>query len=223
MQLVRLQDELESLKNLQTGKDSSLKSRDKTKLISYLENEIGINYNSSLLDDLNNTAPISPELIDNGITIREAIRAKSLLLSQARMSITAGDYDRARILGDLADSIVDDLGYAATPKRGESLTDNQIALSNATGFSKSLHDVFSRAFSGNILAKTKKGNRKILPELLFNATFTGPADATSLKLVEMQDAMMLLSKKRGRKLCRKCNSAIRHDESRSNRSSKTRV
>ena len=197
MQLVRLQDELESLKNLQTGKDSSLKSRDKTKLISYLENEIGINYNSSLLDDLNNTAPISPELIDNGITIREAIRAKSLLLSQARMSITAGDYDRARILGDLADSIVDDLGYAATPKRGESLTDNQIALSNATGFSKSLHDVFSRAFSGNLLAKTKKGNRKIMPELLFNATFTGPADATSLKLVEMQDAMMLLSKNAG--------------------------
>jgi len=197
MQLVRMQDELESLKNLQTGKDSSLKSRDKTKLISYLENEIGINYNSSLLDDLNNTAPISPELIDNGITIREAIRAKSLLLSQARMSITAGDYDRARILGDLADSIVDDLGYAATPKRGEVLTDNQIALSNATGFSKSLHDVFSRAFSGNLLAKTKKGNRKIMPELLFNATFTGPADATALKLGEMQDAMMLLSKNAG--------------------------
>ena len=173
--------------------------KDKNKLIRYLENEIKINYNTSLLDDLNNTAPVSPELVDDVINIDEMRRARTLLLNQARISIAASDYDRARILSNLADAIKDDIGYSVTPQDGVPLTPNQIAIKNAVNFSSAYNDVFSRGYPSSILANQKSGARKIMPELLLQSTFSGPGDATALKFKGMRDAIELLSEQGGKR------------------------
>ena len=173
--------------------------KDKGKLVRYLENKIKINYNTSLLDDLNNTAPISPELVDNSISIDEMRRARTLLMNQARISIAASDYDRSRILSNLADSIKDDIGYSVTPQDGVPLTPNQIAIKNAVNFSSAYNDVFSRAYPSSILANQKSGARKIMPELLLQSSFSGPGDATALRFKGMRDAIELLSEEGGKR------------------------
>jgi len=173
--------------------------KDKGKLVRYLENKIKINYNTSLLDDLNNTAPISPELVDNSISIDEMRRARTLLLNQARISIAASDYDRARILSNLADSIKDDIGYSVTPQDGVPLTPNQIAIKNAVNFSSAYNDVFSRGYPSSILANQRSGARKIMPELLLQSSFSGPGDATALRFKGMRDAIELLTEEGGKR------------------------
>ena len=200
MKLVKLQEELGRLSDIDVKQTPVIKSaKDKNKLVRYLENKIKINYNTSLLDDLNNTAPISPELVDNSISIDEMRRARTLLLNQARISIAASDYDRSRILSNLADSIKDDIGYSVTPQDGVPLTPNQIAIKNAVNFSSAYNDVFSRAYPSSILANQKSGARKIMPELLLQSSFSGPGDATALRFKGMRDAIELLTEEGGKR------------------------
>jgi len=200
MKLVKLQEELGRLSDIDVKQTPVIKSaKDKNKLVRYLENKIKINYNTSLLDDLNNTAPISPELVDNSISIDEMRRARTLLLNQARISIAASDYDRSRILSNLADSIKDDIGYSVTPQDGVPLTPNQIAIKNAVNFSSAYNDVFSRGYPSSILANQRSGARKIMPELLLQSSFSGPGDATALRFKGMRDAIELLSEEGGKR------------------------
>ena len=88
--------------------------------------------------------------------------ARSVLLNRGKEAAANKNFTKAHFYSDLADAIRDDLNSAA----GEGNTENQVALQTATRFSKSFHDAFSRAFPSTVLARSKTGARKVMPELL---------------------------------------------------------
>jgi len=130
------------------------------------------------------------------ITIGELMRARSTLLTEARSATARKDFQSAHYFSDLADALKDDLGVASGGADASlaDLTPNQQALREAFDFSRSLNDVFSRAFPDTVLARTKAGSRKVMPELLHKSLFSGGGDATSLKYDQLENAMIFASK-----------------------------
>ena len=125
------------------------------------------------------------------ITLGEAMRARSILLNRARGYTANSKFNEARMFSDLADAIKDDFGIAV--KEGSDdyskLTKNQKVLREAFEYSKAMGDVFSRAFPGTVLGRSKTGARKLMPELLSKATFSEGGDATSIKYDQLDEAM----------------------------------
>lgn len=89
-----------------------------------------------------------------------------------------GDYNSARIAGEFADALLEDL--IDIPDESVSL-----AYTTAREFSKALNDVFRRAFAGDILETQKSGAEKIPVELLMDRMLRGGSDATLLRIKDM--------------------------------------
>ena len=187
-QLSEIQDAIRSIEQL-TPKQGGLKGPEKNRQLSVLKAKAkGI---SATLEK-NDLSSIMPSVVEpEDITLGEAMRARSLLLNQARGYTAASKFNEARIVSDLADAIKDDFGIAVREGSGDysKLTRNQKLLREAFEYSKSMNDVFSRAFPATVLARSKTGARKVMPELLSNVTFNGGGDATSIKYDQLDEAM----------------------------------
>ena len=196
-QLSQIQDELRYLENTPT-KDLDINGPEKNRQINVLRNKAQIIDAQLSKNDLGRMepTPIAPE----EITLGEAMRVRSVLLNQARQATASGRVVDAHFLSDLADALRDDFGVASGRDLEDlsKLTDNQKALGDAYSFSSALNDVFTRAFPGSLLAKSRTGARKILPELAYKSTFSGGGDATSLKYEQLDDAVIFAAEQTGK-------------------------
>jgi hypothetical protein len=195
-QLSEIQDAIRLIEQL-TPKQGGLKGPEKNRQLSVLKNKAkGI---SATLEK-NDLSSIMPSVVEpEDITLGEAMRARSLLLNRARGYTANSKFDEARIFSDLADALKDDFGIAVREGSGDysKLTRNQKVLREAFEYSKSMNDVFSRAFPATVLGRSKTGARKLMPELLSKATFSGGGDATSLKYDQLDEAMKFAANELG--------------------------
>ena len=133
-----------------------------------------------------------------GATVGELTAFRSEMLRFSRDARAAGNFRDANFYGRMAEAALDDLGLAADPAfTGTDLTANQQALKNAHSFSRSLNDVFTRAYAGEIMGKTRTGQSRIPPELLADDLLGGSANATNLKINELENAVMFLKREMG--------------------------
>jgi hypothetical protein len=193
---LQLSDIQNGIRALQAGdalSKFSIKAPERNRRLTVLENQAQIISARLRLDDLAAQRPTSD--VPEEITIGELMRARSTLLNDARSAAARKDFNSAHYLSDLADAIKDDLGVAAGGADASlsNLTPNQAALREAFDFSRSLNDVFSRAFPDTVLAKTRAGSRKVMPEIMHKSLFSGGGDATSLKYDQLENAMIFAS------------------------------
>ena len=88
---------------------------------------------------------------------------------------------------------MDDIGLRGTVDEGIMPTPNQTAIKNANSFSLALNDTFTRAFAGTMLGKQRTGASRIPPELVSEAILGGSANATNLKITQLQQAADFLA------------------------------
>jgi len=122
-----------------------------------------------------------------GVTIGELVTFRSEMLRFARDAKAAGQFRDANFYGRMAEAALDDIGLKTEVPEGEMPTENQLALQAAYNYSRSFNDVFTRAFSSEILGKNKVGGNRLPPELLADKVLGGSANATNLKLTQLQD------------------------------------
>lgn len=127
------------------------------------------------------------------VTVGDLTAFRSEMLSLARDARAAGKFRDANFYGRMAEAALDDLGLKADLVEGQMPTDNQMALKAAHNFSRSLNDVFTRAFAGDILSKNKTGADRVPPELVADKLLGGSANATNLKLTQLQDVAKFMA------------------------------
>lgn len=133
-----------------------------------------------------------------GGTVGDLTNFRSEMLRFSRDARAAGNFRDANFYGRMAEAALDDLGLASDPAyTGTALTPNQQALKNAHTFSRALNDVFTRAYAGEIMGKTRTGKSRVPPELLADDLLGGGANATNLKLNELENAVMFLQRQTG--------------------------
>ena len=127
------------------------------------------------------------------VSVGDLINFRSEMLLFAREAQAAGNFRNANFFGRMAEGALEDLGLKAGTEEGQTLTRNQQALLRAHGFSRSLNDVFTRAFAGNVVGKNKTAAPKIPPELLADQVMGGSVNATNLRLTQLQDAAKFMA------------------------------
>ena len=118
---------------------------------------------------------------------RELTDMRSLALNLARELRASGNNNAARMADDFGESLLDTLDNMQGLTKSGNLIDTDSAYNIARAFSRSLNDVFTRAFGGEALAKAKKGGQRIAPELLAQRLFQGGADPTYLRVAEIAE------------------------------------
>ncbi len=131
------------------------------------------------------------------VTVGDLTAFRSEMLALARDARAAGKFRDANFYGRMAEAALDDLGLKADLVEGQMPTENQMALKAAHNFSRSLNDVFTRAFAGDVLGKNKTGADRLPPELLADKLLGGSANATNLKLIQLQDVARFMSTNAG--------------------------
>jgi len=124
----------------------------------------------------------------------DLIDMRSNMLKIAREMAGKSDVNGARIYGELAESLLDDLAgesqRVANPEAVEAFT-------AARTFSKTLNDFFTRSFAAQATktapgAVTKTGAEKLPPELLVTRAFGSNADVTALRMEDLMKASSLI-------------------------------
>ena len=113
------------------------------------------------------------------LTVTEIRDMRSLALSKGKALMASGEASKARVAYGFAESLLDDLNGAP-----EGLN---AAFDTARGYSKALNDVYTRAFAGNVLAKSKTGAQRQSPELLHKNLMTADADVSYLRIKQIED------------------------------------
>ena len=138
------------------------------------------------------------------VTLRDIVNFRSEMLSMARDAAATGNFRDANFYGRMAEGALDDIGLRAEAAPGgidpniPMMRDpNTRALGNAFAFSRSLNDVFTRSFAGNVSATSRTGANRIPPELLASRIFSGGGDATSLRIAELEEAATFLANNAG--------------------------
>ena len=116
-------------------------------------------------------------------TVEDLVQTRSDLLDYARKASNAGDVNDARIYGDLAESILQDLSQLNTP-----------GYQVARQYSRDLNDMFNRAYPGEMLAKTGRGAERVPAEVLVGKAFGGNADLTAMRMLQVEDAVGFMRK-----------------------------
>jgi len=189
-QLSEVQEALRALGAEDALTKLGIKAPERNRQIAVLQNKAQELNGILSVNDLKAQKALPQEGESVEITLGEVMRARSQLLTQARQASANNNFQEAHFLSDLADSIVDDFGIKASR---EDLSPNQQALQEAFAFSKSIGDVFSRAFPNVVLGKNKTGARRIMPELLSKVTFSGGGDATAVKYNQLENAMAFVA------------------------------
>ena len=110
--------------------------------------------------------------------------ARSRLLEQARIARAQGQRAKARVLDNVADSILDDVG-ALTKDPGELGEDVRLALD----FSRELNNRFTRGPVGRLLGTAREGGPRVAPELTLETTIGRPGPAGGVAAGAVQQAM----------------------------------
>jgi hypothetical protein len=189
LQLSNIQDMRVALTADKALSKFKIKADERADRVRLLDKKAEIISDTLQIKDLSNQKPFAE--VPEQINIGELMAARSVLLNRARQASSNKDFMSAHFYSDLADAIKDDLSVAsggpdADPK---TLTENQVAIQTATEFTKAFHDAFSRSFPSTVLAKSKSGARKVMPELLYKSLFSGGGDATALKYDGLEQAM----------------------------------
>tara|TARA_R110000824_G_scaffold369500_1_gene558987 strand:+ start:1866 stop:5666 length:3801 start_codon:yes stop_codon:yes gene_type:complete len=152
-----------------------------------LGNKAQIFDNMIKVAELDETLKTTPKILEN-IPVSDVLNARSYLLRMMRQTT---DPNEARKYDELADAIRQDLFSAAGGSKPSisALEDWQKELFKANQFSQAFHDVFSRAFAGDVLKKAATGARRISPELLAKPLLSGGGDASSLRLEQITAAI----------------------------------
>lgn len=151
---------------------------------------------------------VSGEGLEEGevpeISLRDIVNFRSEMLSMARDSAATGNYRDANFYGRMAEGALEDIGLRADATPGGidpnipmMRNRNERALANAFAFSRSLNDVFTRSFAGNVGARERTGANRIPPELLATRIFSGGGDATSLRIAQLEEAATFLANNAG--------------------------
>jgi hypothetical protein len=143
---------------------------------------------------------VSGEDLEEGelpdISLRDITNFRSEMLSMARDARATGNFRDANFYGRMAEAALDDIGLRAG-ETGRALDPNQQSLANAYAFSRSLNDVFTRSFAGDVGATRRTGADRIPPELLAGRIFGSGGDATSLRIAQLEEAAQFLANNAG--------------------------
>lgn len=122
--------------------------------------------------------------VDEGepITSKTLTTLRSELLTKSREATHKGDFNDARIFGELAESTLDDLNAAFNGNE---------AYDMARSFSRSLNDTFTRTFAGKALAQGQYGAR-IPPEMLMVKAMSSGKEAAALQMGELEQTTRFL-------------------------------
>jgi hypothetical protein len=113
------------------------------------------------------------------LTVTELRDMRSIALANGRKLAGVGDDSGSSFMYGIAEAILDDLDNAPEGV-------NQ-ALDIARAYSKSLNDVYTRAFAGNVLAKSKTGAQRQSPEMLHKNLMTADADVSYIRIKQIED------------------------------------
>jgi hypothetical protein len=118
------------------------------------------------------------EKAGKGTTVKELRQLRSELLEQARKFSREGEHLNAKVAGEMAEAVLDDLdgAFAGDP-----------AYDAARKFSWELNKTFTRSFIGKATAQTKYGAR-MPPELMMKKALATGKEAAALQLQELENA-----------------------------------
>lgn len=139
-------------------------------------------------------APIDKKEVQ-GITSGDLIKFRSDMLRLARES--KGEGVEAGFYAKLAKAADDDIGAKnfqnMSKEQIDQLSKQEYAfmrdLSAANAFSKQLNDVFTRAFGGDLVAKTASGRDRIIPELAAEKFLAGSGEAATARSLQLDEAI----------------------------------
>ncbi len=153
-----------------------------------------------------NKFKVSPsKTVDDGAEVPEVenissgdiLKVRSNFLEFQRQLIASGDRFGARMFGQLAEGILDDLAVKGkTLIEGVDPADslaqkNAEKIETALNISRIGNDIFTRAFAGDVLAKKRTGAARITPELLSERIFAGTTSRAALNFADLENAMLL--------------------------------
>lgn len=129
------------------------------------------------------------------ITSGDLIKFRSDMLRLARES--KGEGVEAGFYAKLAQAADNDIGAKNFQKMSkeqiDQLSKQEYAfmrdLSTANSFSKQLNDVFTRAFGGDLVAKTTSGRDRIIPELAAEKFLAGSGEAATARSLQIDEAI----------------------------------
>jgi hypothetical protein len=111
------------------------------------------------------------------VNVNSLVEMRSIALSIGAAQTAIGDRNSARIAFDFANALLKDIN--SVPEGAD------LAYDAARAYSKSLNDVFTRAFAGDILAKDKTRSTRLAPELLSSTMLRGGAEPTLLRIKQI--------------------------------------
>jgi hypothetical protein len=112
------------------------------------------------------------------VEVSDLVNMRSNFLELARKSAAQGDNSAASLYGSLAEESLESL----------SRLDSR-AYDKARVYSKSLNDVFTRSFAGDMQRTAPSGAERLPAEVLVSRAFTSNADLTSLRMKEIEEAV----------------------------------
>ena len=139
-------------------------------------------------------APVDKKEV-KGISSGDLIKFRSDMLRLARES--KGEGVEAGFYAKLAQAADKDIGaknfQSMTKEQIDQLSKQEYAfmrdLSAANAFSKQLNDVFTRAFGGDLVAKTASGRDRIIPELAAEKFLAGSGEAATARSLQLDEAI----------------------------------
>lgn len=116
------------------------------------------------------------------LDLSELVNYRSNLLNEAREAAGKGEASNANFYSTIAQGLMRDLDTVKSP-----------AFDEARTFSKSLNDVFTRSFANTVGGVTGTGAERLPPEILVKRAFGANADATAMRMNELEDAVKFMS------------------------------
>ena len=143
---------------------------------------------------LKTKAPVDKKEV-KGISSGDLIKFRSDMLRLARES--KGEGVEAGFYAKLAQAADKDIGAKnfqnMSKEQIDQLSKQEYAfmrdLSAANAFSKQLNDVFTRAFGGDLVAKTASGRDRIIPELAAEKFLAGSGEAATARSLQLDEAI----------------------------------
>jgi hypothetical protein len=184
-----VRDELESSLSTSKGQERELWSKVPEDV------QVGTTSTKAKLQDLVDNTPIAQKddlpsdlvgQVINGDTqsIRELQGLRSRLLEESRIAKSAGNYNKARISDNLADSVLEDMGAQANNIQGEAGE----ALRTALDFSRESAQKFKKGSVGKVLGSDKFGGEKVAPELTLDKTVGTGGNKGAVAISELENA-----------------------------------
>ena len=174
----------ENLTDLLKGKQTQEARRDRTRMFNNQKArhkdamELVNTYRQRKIEQTSTTVSGGEDEL-KPLTVNEIRDMRSLALSKGKALMASGEASKARVAYGFAEALLDDLNGAP-----EGLN---AAFDTARSYSKALNDVYTRAFAGNVLAKSKTGAQRQSPELLHKNLMTSDADVSYIRIKQIED------------------------------------